>query len=94
LASRSKLEVERAPFWGILRFIALLCSLTRTLPLRCRGWLGGWAATTADSLPGGRRAARIGARSARGGGRAAAAGGRPGSDLGVVTHRRRHQHDG
>jgi hypothetical protein len=41
LASRSKLEVERAPFWGILRFIALLCSLTRTLPLRCRGWLGG-----------------------------------------------------
>jgi hypothetical protein len=75
LASRSKLEVERAPFWGSLRVIALLCSLTRTLPLRCRGWLGGWAATTADSLPGGRRAARR-ARSARGGGRAAAAGGR------------------
>jgi hypothetical protein len=28
MASRSKLaKVERAPFWGILRFIALLCSV-------------------------------------------------------------------
>eukprot|EP01047_Picozoa_sp_COSAG01_P102942 COSAG01_NODE_32464_length_580_cov_22.000000_1_plen_90_part_00 len=37
MASRSKLaKVERAPFWGILRFIALLCArvvVAHTLPL-------------------------------------------------------------